>query len=484
MENSTMSEEELLKVQEEALAELENIISSCNNIDALIQEVSAWQDKYNIIDIGDFFTDESLLTKARNLLNSKLQELKKEKENATQTLNMIAQRRTFLRLYTICSDAKNYKDFETAQMKLNNWLKDHPEDTWQQFDDVYQNYFKKFANEKYLSFVTGRAEQEKVISTLEEIVDYSISYSNFAFFQENLQRWESDYANRDNYLNSKNRQKIDDLLDECYKKLTPPDVDKSSLEEFDTLVGAIACQSLLITIYASANKPYDTIDWISKNMSVLTTLAQKDSNKISDIIMEQFKINNIPKKFSLTIEDVEHSSANEDINSTAINYFLYKINSSSGLVADDKEIFEAVYIKSSIQRIKECPENKIDNEEKVVNTQEAVLPSENEIVIQEKVVEIVDTQEAETPSQDELVIEKPVAEVVDTKEAETLSTDVVDTKTQNPFSRIVVFFQKRLDPGDTVSINTGHHQTQSQGRKKHIPGNHEQKERGKTIEGS
>lgn len=231
--NSTyISQEQLQLLQEQALAELEGILASCDNVDAVMEEVSIWQDKYNIIDIDSFFIDDTLRIKARNLISQKFEEFKRKQEEAKATLCQVSQKRTFFRLYNICLSAKNDKDFESSKEKLKDWLKDHPENTWNQFNENYQKFFNKFANEDYLKYATGYSKQEEIISSLENIVDYSVRYSNFAFFEESMNKWQENYANRDEFLNLENKEKVQAMINEGYEKLTPPEMPEVELNEF------------------------------------------------------------------------------------------------------------------------------------------------------------------------------------------------------------------------------------------------------------
>lgn len=223
IENAAMSQEQLEALQMEAFQELERILASCDNVDAVMEEVSVWQDKYNIIDIDSFFIDDNLRIKARNLISQKFEEFKRKEEEAKAVIAMVSQKKTFFRLYNICSDAKNYKDFENSKDKLEDWLKDHPKSTWEQFSPEYKKYFEKCANEDYLKSATEAPKQERIMNSLQEIIDYSIQYSNYQYFQENIDKWQQEYFNRDEVLNSENKNKIEELIKESYEKLTPPD---------------------------------------------------------------------------------------------------------------------------------------------------------------------------------------------------------------------------------------------------------------------
>lgn len=233
--SSPLNQEQMEKLQMEAFQELERILASCNNIDAVMEEVSVWQDKYNIIDIDEFFIDDTLRIKARNLISQKFEEFKKKENEAKELLNMVAQKKTFFRLYNICTEAKNYRNFEDSEVKLKDWLKDHPKNTWNQFNDIYKNYFEKAANEDYLKSITSANLQEKAVSSLKEIADYSIRYSNYEYFQENIDRWLDEYSNRDEYLSQCNKETVERLIKDCYDKLTPPETPVSNLEEFADL---------------------------------------------------------------------------------------------------------------------------------------------------------------------------------------------------------------------------------------------------------
>ena len=91
------------ELQYQAFQELEEIVNSCDDIDTLIDAIFEWQTKYRIVDIEMFFVDEELAIKAKNLL-SKAFEKFKEKQEAEQVLVHSLQKKTFLRLYDICSD--------------------------------------------------------------------------------------------------------------------------------------------------------------------------------------------------------------------------------------------------------------------------------------------------------------------------------------------------------------------------------------------
>ena len=214
-------------LQEQAYEELERILLDCNSIDAVMLEVSAWQDRFNIIDIDTFFEGNSdLASAAKKLISQKFEELRIKEENEkalSNTLALVSQKKTFLRLYNICSDAKNYKDFDISKDKLKDWLKDHPKSTWEQFSPEYKKYFEKCANEDYLKSATEAPKQEMIMNSLQEIIDYSIQYSNYQYFQENIDKWQQEYFNRDAVLNSENKNKIEELIKEGYEKLAPPD---------------------------------------------------------------------------------------------------------------------------------------------------------------------------------------------------------------------------------------------------------------------
>ena len=466
MENSTMSQEELLKIQENAIAELEKIINSCDDINALVEQISDWQDKYNIINIDDFFIDDNLRIHARNLLSNKFESLKKEKEEALKVLNMASQKKTFLKLYTICSNAKNDKDFEVAQKKLKEWLKAHPKNTWENFNENYQKFFEKFASEDYLRFITGYSEQEKIISTLEEIVDYSVRYSDFAFFQENLQIWESEYSNRDNFLNSQNKDKIANLLKDTTEKLTPPDFQTKDFNDFDNLSGAIAYNSLALTIASSSNKLSSTVDWISMNMPLLTSMTQKDGEKIVEVLMEKFKINIIPESFDFTVEDVREDSNIVNVRNNVLNFLLYKLNSHT-LTSNDKEIFDAASVKSLLLSTEDAEfqpaipvVSEFESEPTVV---EPVIPEHNS----SKTTDINPVNEE--PSQDKRIAaidDKPVLPHEETNQANNSTSNttakesvhtvenktVPNKKVSNAFSisKIVAYFKRPQRHNSTV----------------------------------
>ena len=369
------------ELQYQAFQELEEIVNSCDDIDTLIDAIFEWQTKYRIVDIEMFFVDEELAIKAKNLL-SKAFEKFKEKQEAEQVLVHSLQKKTFLRLYDICSDAKNYKDFETTSERLKDWLKDHPENTWDSFEPNYKEYFEKFANEKYLDFITGHSKQDEVVQSLEDIVDYSIRYSNFSFFEENVQIWDSNYANRDNFLSSDNKNKIDELIEEGYKRLTPPEIDESSLSEFETPAGAILLQSLSNAM-TSSDKAKATIDWFADNAAAVATLPNKDYQKISELVAEKFKINVIPTSATFTNEDITSNLSISDKRNSAINYIVYKMNSSNGLTVEDKILFEELSIAPTLSVSKLLPDIVISNE--LIKQEDEILSVEEPIAEPEPV---------------------------------------------------------------------------------------------------
>ena len=412
------------ELQYQAFQELEEIVNSCDDIDTLIDAIFEWQTKYRIVDIEMFFVDEELAIKAKNLL-SKAFEKFKEKQEAEQFLVHSLQKKTFLRLYDICSDAKNYKDFETTSERLKDWLKDHPENTWDSFEPNYKEYFEKFANEKYLDFITGHSKQDEVVQSLEDIVDYSIRYSNFSFFEENVQIWNSNYANRDNFLSSDNKNKIDELIEEGYKKLTPPEIDESSLSEFETPAGAILLQSLSNAMTFS-DKAKATIDWFADNASAVATLPNKDYQKISELVAEKFKINVIPTSATFTNEDITSNLSISDKRNSAINYIVYKMNSSNGLTVEDKILFEELSIAPTLSVSKLLPDIVIRNElvkqedeilsveeMKNIHTEEPIAEPEPVEVgsLVEKVQEIEPVEEMENISTEESIAEPEPVEV-------------------------------------------------------------------------
>ena len=412
------------ELQYQAFQELEEIVNSCDDIDTLIDAIFEWQTKYRIVDIEMFFVDEELAIKAKNLL-SKAFEKFKEKQEAEQVLVHSLQKKTFLRLYDICSDAKNYKDFETTSERLKDWLKDHPENTWDSFEPNYKEYFEKFANEKYLDFITGHSKQDEVVQSLEDIVDYSIRYSNFSFFEENVQIWDSNYANRDNFLSSDNKNKIDELIEEGYKRLTPPEIDESSLSEFETPAGAILLQSLSNAM-TSSDKAKATIDWFADNAAAVATLPNKDYQKISELVAEKFKINVIPTSATFTNEDITSNLSISDKRNSAINYIVYKMNSSNGLTVEDKILFEELSIAPTLSVSKLLPDIVISNElikqedeilsveeMKNIHTEEPIAEPEPVEVgsLVEKVQEIEPVEEMENISTEESIAEPEPVEV-------------------------------------------------------------------------
>ena len=404
------------ELQYQAFQELEEIVNSCDDIDTLIDAIFEWQTKYRIVDIEMFFVDEELAIKAKNLL-SKAFEKFKEKQEAEQVLVHSLQKKTFLRLYDICSDAKNYKDFETTSERLKDWLKDHPENTWDSFEPNYKEYFEKFANEKYLDFITGHSKQDEVVQSLEDIVDYSIRYSNFSFFEENVQIWDSNYANRDNFLSSDNKNKIDELIEEGYKRLTPPEIDESSLSEFETPAGAILLQSLSNAM-TSSDKAKATIDWFADNAAAVATLPNKDYQKISELVAEKFKINVIPTSATFTNEDITSNLSISDKRNSAINYIVYKMNSSNGLTVEDKILFEELSIAPTLSVSKLLPDIVISNElikqeDEILSVEEPIAEPEPVEVgsLVETVQEIEPVEEMENIPTEESIAEPEPVEV-------------------------------------------------------------------------
>ena len=355
----------LAELQKQAAEELEATLSGCDSIDAVIIEVSAWQDKYNIIDIDDFFGDNTeLASKVHQLIASKLEELriKEEKEKAlTEALAMISQKKTFYRLYSILSEAKNDKDFERANEKLKSWLKDHPEKSWEQFTEQYQSYFKKVANIEYLEYITGKATQDKIVSTLEEIYDHATRYSDYAFFHENTQKFQSDYSTRDQFLSAEQKERIEALIKDGYERLMPPEITENQIAEFDSQNGAFVYQSLASSLSSSSSKETTLMDWLALNGSTLTDLGSNDKAKISELLMQKFKINIIPDKFDYSAKSIEDDTSVKNVQANTINYVLYKLNSSDGITIEDIGIFQAASVKSDLSEIATGLEPIIDN---------------------------------------------------------------------------------------------------------------------------
>ena len=228
---------ELEELQKQAYEELAVALLDCNSTDGVVIEVAAWKDKYNITDIDTFFsTNNELAADVYRLIRSKLDEVdeeKRKKENEKALQDMINQKKAFLRIYTICSEARNEKDFETAKSHLDDWLKMHPKNSWDNFGEGYKKFFEKYANEEYLKTVTNYGTQEEVMDSLREIVDYATRYSNYSFFQQNIEKWHEMY--REDVFSRANRDEVEKLLKEGYEKLTPPEIPQSEIDEFDSL---------------------------------------------------------------------------------------------------------------------------------------------------------------------------------------------------------------------------------------------------------
>ena len=105
-------------------------------------------------------------------------------------------------------------------------------------------------------------------------------------------------------------------------------------------------QSLSNAIGTTSNKAKSAVDWLALNTPIICDLGAKDKAKITELIMDKFKINIIPEKFDYSVKDVEESSNVNDTTLTSINYFLYKLNSSDGIIPEDMEIFQATSVKS------------------------------------------------------------------------------------------------------------------------------------------
>ena len=351
--------------QQAAYDELIRAIASCNSIDAVNMIYDKWLADHHITDLDAFFwSDTELALNVRQLIDSKIEELKLKEEqekSLTDTLAMVSQKKTFYRLYSILSEAKNDKDFERANKKLVSWLKDHPEKTWDQFTEQYQSYFKKVANEDYLKYITGKATQDKIVSTLEEIYDHATRYSDYAFFHENTQKFQSDYSTRDQFLSAEQKERIEALIKDGYERLMPPEITENQIAEFDSQNGAFVYQSLASSLSSSSSKETALMDWLALNGSTLTDLGSNDKAKISELLMQKFKINIIPDKFDYSAKSIEDDASVKNVQANTINYVLYKLNSSDGITVEDIGIFQAASVKSDLSEIATGLEPIIDN---------------------------------------------------------------------------------------------------------------------------
>lgn len=372
--NQFLTEEERLRLEKiekenhereqiEAREALEDYLIGCgDSVSSVNDAISIWKSDFGIDNLEDFFTNPDILADVENLIEAAYEEAKRREEEARIVLlNVIEQQMAFRRLDRILTEAKNYKDYDKYVEKLNSWLKDHPDNTWNRFDSLKESYFKKFANEKHLAFITGKAEQDEILNSLKNIVDYSISYSNYDFYRENIDIWNTNYAWKiDSILSSDQQEYVKRLLEEANKKLIP-EIENPNKEVSTNLGNTLYLEiSTLLSGSSSQDRSKVLLPWLAKNANLFNKLNETDFNNISALISERFNLD-IPKNISLSIGNIQDSEIS-DIRKNTILYFMYKMQNHT-FSPDDIAIFEASALRSEGEIAEEqVKENKDDSD--------------------------------------------------------------------------------------------------------------------------
>ena len=81
---------------------------------------------------------------------------------------------------------------------------------------------------------------------------------------------------------------------------------------------------------------------------MLYNLDEHDSKEIANFLMDKFKISIIPDRFDYSAETISKDSNIKNVEKTAINYLLYKLNSADGIIPEDVNIFQAASLKADL----------------------------------------------------------------------------------------------------------------------------------------
>lgn len=214
---------------------------------------------------------------------------------------------------------------------------------------------------------------------------------------------------------------------------------------------------------------------------MLYNLDKHDSKEIANYLMGKFKISIIPDRFDYSVETINKDSSIKNVETTTINYLLYKLNSADGIIPEDVNIFQAASLKAdlldneiilsedvpveeepvieegiqkeSIPEPEVAPIIKEPIEVKAVEGEPVVRPEATPVIEgpAQEIVEEVHIAEAETTFVGEEPSLEPEPAHVDVVE-EPVEGEVEPKKPKNPFSRIVTWFTQKPDSNDSISI--------------------------------